>query len=94
MDCRLPRLSPQHQALLMRIGLVLLALVVETLDRRSSPCDDLHAYVCSGWMREHSFTSTHDKQMELLTWHARSGLQRIASRRANVTTSSITSGNR
>ncbi|KAL1472088.1 hypothetical protein MTO96_039544 [Rhipicephalus appendiculatus] len=66
----------------------------ETLDRRSSPCDDLHAYVCSGWMREHSFTSTHDRQMELLTWHARSGLQRIASQRANATTSSVTSGNR
>ncbi|KAH6921712.1 hypothetical protein HPB50_004227 [Hyalomma asiaticum] len=138
MDYRLtePRLSPEQQALFMRVGLVLLAVVVvlttvllvltrsrhgfpmqlrdgdggakratrrtpqlcnttscrltatllkETLDRRRSPCNNLYAYVCSGWMRAPSFTSSHDKQLELLTRHARSELLRIA-QRANDTT--------
>ncbi|XP_049513852.1 uncharacterized protein LOC119431199 [Dermacentor silvarum] len=142
MDFRLtePRLSPEQQALFMRIGLCLLALVVvmttvllvlsrshyglplrlrggasaaerftrraaqlcnttscrltatllkETLDHRGSPCDNLYAYVCSGWLQEPSFTSTHDKQMALLTWHARSGLRRIA-QRANTTDHVVT----
>nr|XP_054924766.1 uncharacterized protein LOC126527523 [Dermacentor andersoni] len=133
MDFRLtePRLSPAQQALFMRVGLVLLALVVvmttvllvltrshhgfplrlrggagaagrfprraahlcnttscrltatllkETLGRRGSPCDNLYAYVCSGWLQGPSFTSAHDRQMALVTWHARSGLRRIAQR--------------
>ncbi|XP_049513851.1 uncharacterized protein LOC119431515 [Dermacentor silvarum] len=133
MDFRLtePRLSPEQQALFMRIGLCLLALVLsrshyglplrlrggasvaerftrraaqlcnttscrltatllkETLDHRGSPCDNLYAYVCSGWLQEPSFTSTHEKQMALLTWHARSGLRRIA-QRANTTDHVVT----
>ncbi|XP_037561548.1 uncharacterized protein LOC119440735 [Dermacentor silvarum] len=59
-------------------------MLKETLDQRGSPCDNLYAYVCSGWLQEPAFTTTHDRQMALLTWHARSGLRHIA-QRANTT---------
>ncbi|KAL1420379.1 hypothetical protein MTO96_024211 [Rhipicephalus appendiculatus] len=51
----------------------------ETVGDRD-PCDDFYAYVCSGWLQQPSFISTHRSQVALLSGHARSTLRYIAQR--------------
>ncbi|KAL1426719.1 hypothetical protein MTO96_003315 [Rhipicephalus appendiculatus] len=51
------------------------SLLNETV--HGDPCDDFYAYVCSGWLKKPSFTSTHDQQETLLVSGALSGLRRL-----------------